>query len=147
MSRRLATLVALVACAGISALPASALRLLPGFHSPSGNIRCFLVAGTLRCDLGHADYAAALQAYCMRPGGAGLDWHGFELGAARKGAVTCSGGILYSPGQERPSYANLPYGASWRRGAFTCRSRVAGVTCRNGKGHGLFLSRQSWRAW
>ena len=54
---------------------------------------------------------------------------------------------LYDPETERPAFAALPYGSSWRRGAFTCRSRTTGVTCRNGSGHGLFLSRQTWRVW
>ena len=44
-------------------------------------------------------------------------------------------------------YVDLPYGRTWRHGAFSCASRVTGVTCRNRAGHGLFVSRQSWRAW
>ncbi|HSP71279.1 MAG TPA: DUF6636 domain-containing protein [Gaiellaceae bacterium] len=146
MSRPPAAL--LLALCALTAAPAAAKTVLPGFHSPSGTIRCLLAPGrVLRCDLRRADYAAALQARCMRPGGAGVDWHGFELPAARKGTVTCSGGILYNPGTQRPAYANLPYGQTWRRGPFTCDSRVTGVTCRNTGGHGLFVSRQSWRAW
>lgn len=147
MGRAAAVLVLLC---GVTAAPAAATTVLPGFHSPSRNIRCLFVPGAaavLRCQIGHADYAERLQAFCMRPDGAGVDWHGFELGAARTGAVTCSGGILYNPGTQRPVYANLPYGRSWRRGVFTCVSRVTGVTCRNTRGHGLFVSRQSWRAW
>ena len=83
----------------------------------------------------------------MRPDGSGVDWHGFELGAASRGAVTCSGGILYDPATQRPSYVTVAYGLSWRHGAFTCRSRRTGVTCESRRGHGLFLSRQSWRVW
>ena len=130
-----------------SAGPAAAKTVLPGLHSPSGNIECLFAHGTLRCQIARADYAKTLQARCMGPNGQGVDWHGFELGATRKGGVTCSGGILYSPGTERPVYVNLPYGASWRQGAFTCTSRITGVTCRNRTGHGLFVSRQTWRAW
>jgi hypothetical protein len=125
---------------------AAAQTALPGFHSPSGNIRCYVVHGTLRCSLAQADYAAALQARCIAPP-TGLDWHGFELGARMRGTLTCSGGILYDPDTERPVYAALAYGRSWHRGAFTCRSQTAGVTCTNARGHGLFLSRQRWRAW
>jgi hypothetical protein len=119
---------------------------LPGFRSPSGNIECFVVHGTLRCSLIHTDYGARLQAHCVAPP-TQLDWHGWELGARTKGTVTCTGGILYDPETERPAFAALPYGSSWHRGAFTCRSRTTGVTCRNGSGHGLFLSRQAWGAW
>jgi hypothetical protein len=134
--------IAAALCALATADPAAALTVLPGFHSPSGNIRCFLVHGTLRCQLARADYSTMLQARC-----AGLDWHGFELNATRKAGVTCSGGILYSPSKERPGYVNLPYGRSWRQGVFTCTSRLTGVTCRNRTGHGLFVSRQTWRVW
>jgi hypothetical protein len=145
VKRRL-VVVALALSASVPG-PASAASTLPGFRSPSGNISCLLVSGppaNLLCKLAHSDYAGTLQARCMAPDGAGVDWHGFTLGATRKGMVVCSGGILYTG---RPSYVTLPYGATWRRGAFTCLSRVVGVTCRNGRGHGLFLSRQTWRAW
>jgi len=143
-----AALGALVlACAG----PAVAKTVLPGFHSPSGNITCVYVpragGGTLRCEIAHADYARTLQTRCMGPTGAGVDWRGFELGDAARGEVTCSGGILYNPGTQRPAYVNLPYGRTWRHGVFTCASRTSGVTCRNRSGHGLFLSRQTWRVW
>lgn len=121
---------------------------LPGFHSPSGNIRCFVApGGNLLCSVSHADYATALQARCMGPGGAGVDWHGWQLRGAGKGGVSCSGGILYNPSTQRPTYVNLPYGRSWRKGPFTCVSRLTGVTCTNTRGHGLFISRGSWRAW
>ena len=83
----------------------------------------------------------------MRPSGAGVDWHGFTLTATGRGAINCSGGILYNPATQRPGYATLPCGKSWRHGTFTCTSRVTGVTCRNRAGHGLFVSRQSWRVW
>jgi hypothetical protein len=82
----------------------------------------------------------------MEPAGAGVDWHGFELSAARKGAIVCSGGALY-PGTDRPSYVTLPYGKTWRQKMFSCSSRVTGVNCSNPNGHGFFLSRQTWRAW
>jgi hypothetical protein len=39
----------------------------------------------------------------------------------------------------------LRYGATWRSGAFTCTSRLNGLTCTNRAGHGFFLSRQSYR--
>ena len=142
-----------VALAGALAAPAwAAVTPLPGFHSPSGNIRCVSIPGmgvpaTLRCEIRRAGYASTLQDRCMRPDGSGVDWHGFELTASRKGAVTCSGGILYDPRTQRLTYANLPYGTSWRKAPFTCVSRLAGVTCRDAAGHGLFVSRQSWRVW
>jgi len=144
----------LVALLVLAAAPAAgaAITPLPGFHSPSGNIRCVSIPGvgapaTLRCEIRQSTYQKALQDRCMRPDGSGVDWHGFELAASRKGAVTCSGGILYNPGTQRLTYANLPYGKTWREAPFRCLSQLAGVTCRNAAGHGLFVSRQSWRVW
>jgi hypothetical protein len=39
----------------------------------------------------------------------------------------------------------LAYGTTWRKRGFTCRSRFVGLTCRNARGHGFFLSRERWR--
>jgi hypothetical protein len=137
--------------AGLLPAVVFALVPLPGFHSPSGNIRCYAEPGggapVLRCEIGQAGYARTLQARCLRPDGSGVDWHGFELGAANRGQVTCSGGILYDTSRYRLSFANLPYGRTWRHRPFSCVSRITGVTCRNARGHGLFISRASWRAW
>jgi hypothetical protein len=141
-------LLACVVAALVVTASASATMLLPGFRSPSGNIRCYLGPSvTLRCSIGEASYARQLQARCLRPDGSGVDWHGFELRRTGAGTVTCSGGILYNPGTQRPSYQLLPYGATWRRGGFSCTSRTAGITCRSASGHGLFIARQSWRTW
>lgn len=134
---------------GSTATAGSTTRL-PGFRSPSGNIRCFVVPSStlpalLVCSLEHADYAGRLQARCMGPNGGGVDWHGFTLTATRHGAINCTGGMLYNPTTQRPSDVTLAYGKSWRQGAFTCWSRVTGVTCRNRAGHGLTISRQEWR--
>jgi Family of unknown function (DUF6636) len=140
------------ALALLAAGPAAAAKTpIPGIRTPSGNIGCLFVPGAagapavLRCDLHSSNYAGRLQAQCAAR--AGLDWHGFELPALKKGAVTCSGGILYSPAAQRPVYRTLAYGRTWRHGAFTCVSARTGLTCRNRSGHGLFLARESWRAW
>jgi hypothetical protein len=134
---RSATLVAALA---VVAAP------LPGLRSPTGNIRC-VAAHSLFCSLAHADYASVLQDRCLNPNGemgAGVDWHGFELPAAGRGRVLCSGGALWSG---TPRYVIVPYGHVWRRGTWACRSRATGLTCTNRAGHGLFVSRQRWRAW
>ena len=145
---RLACLPVLGIVAVSFAVLAVSATTLPGFRSPSGNIRCFFIPGPpglLRCEIAHADYAGSLQNRCMS--GPSVDWHGFELGATRAGSITCAGGILYDPDTEHPRYVTLPYGRSWRQGAVTCSSRITGVTCRSRTGHGLFISRQSWQAW
>jgi hypothetical protein len=145
----LLTLLAVVAQAAVAT--AAAPTAIPGVRSPSGNIRCLYVPPprgssipNLLCSIAHADYAATLQHQCAAMP-AGVDWHGFELAATRKGAVTCSGGILYDPSTERPVYSTLAYGKTWRHGPFACASRVTGLTCTNRRGHGLFISRQAWR--
>lgn len=131
---------------------AFAVTILPGITSPSGNIRCAAKGGhasVLHCDIRRADYAAVLQERCLNPNGemgAGVDWHGFELTGTGSGTVSCSGGIWYT-GSQRPRYVTLPYGRTRRLGVFTCTSRITGVTCTNRLGHGLFISRQRWRAW
>ncbi len=149
---RLAGFVAVLALALAAAGPAAS-KPIPGFTSPTGNIKCLFVPatgsakppGTLLCQIARASYARTLQARCMSRDQ--LDWHGFTLGAATKGGSSCSGGILYNPDTQQPTYVRLPYGHTWRRAAFTCSSRVTGVTCRSAAGHGLFISRLSWRTW
>jgi hypothetical protein len=142
----ISTAVAIVIAAAATSSSAAG-RALPGFRSPSGNIKCYYnpqglgSAGTtpvLTCSLDRADYGMKLQRRCD----AG-DWHGFTLTPKSKPAIFCPGGAS----GDRPTYRTLPYGAGWQRGAFTCTSRVTGVTCRNRAGHGLFVSRQAYRTW
>ena len=59
----------------------------------------------------------------------------------------CSGDQRFNPDTQRPSHKTLPYGKSFRHGAFTCTSRVTGVTCHNKNGHGMSISRQAYRIW
>ena len=124
---------------------------IPGIRTPSGNISCVFIsiAGTgnrpmLHCTIQSALYARALQRSCSSS--SKLDWHGFELHPGLKGSITCSGGILY-PGYERPVYRTLAYGTTWKHGSFSCISARTGLTCRTTGRHGLFISRESWRAW
>jgi hypothetical protein len=125
-----------------------ALTQLPGVVTPSGNIHCFYVPAKpahLLCDIRRADFEAREQAGCQAR--AGLDWHGWEVYAARRAEAVCSGGILYDSNHDKPAYRRLAYGRTWKFAAFTCLSRISGLTCSSGTGHGLFVSRQSWRAW
>jgi hypothetical protein len=150
-------LVACAAGAGAASGAGSATRL-PGFRSPSRNISCLFVPSaatssggrtpaTLLCKIARADYATLLQRRCLGPAGGGVDWHGFELAATTKGAVECSGGILYNPTTQHPSYVTLAYGRTWRQKMFSCTSRTQGVNCSTPSGHGLFVSRETWRVW
>jgi hypothetical protein len=142
VSRRLASFFVVAFLAG-GVAGADASSGAPGFRSPTGNIRCELGDPShLFCSIGVAAYAPRMQALCIAPP-TSLDWHGFELDAAKRATRVCSGGMLVRP-IRLPA---LRYGASWHRGPFTCVSRITGVTCRTRAGHGLFLSRESWRGW
>ena len=137
-------LICTVAALALSA--SAAAHVLPGFHSPTGNIKCYYAHAltargakpVVRCGLVHADYAMRLQHYCE----AG-DWHGFTLTPDSRPSLFCTAGAS----GERVAYTALAYGKTWRRGPFTCTSRTAGVTCRSRTGHGLFVSRQTYRVW
>ncbi len=145
----LLTLVFALALSSVAAA-ATAKTTLHGIRTPSGNITCLVIPGNpnlLHCTLGKASYATRLQSHCMTPSGAGVDWHGFDLTTNGKGGVSCSGGILYSPQSYQPSYLTLNYGHSWHRDGFNCLSRRSGLTCRNANGHGLALSRTTFRVW
>jgi hypothetical protein len=132
--------VAVVVAAAVTSSAAAGRTVLPGFRSPTGNIRCFVV-DKLYCSIRRSAYGRDLQARCD------LDWHGFVLGPAAKGKVYCTSNSPYDMGKQRPSNRTLPYGKTFHRGSFTCSSRVTGITCHNRNGHGLFVSRQGWRAW
>jgi hypothetical protein len=147
LTRRLfAVAVALALFAGA----ATAARL-PGVKTPSKNISCFYVPqrptthGNLLCNIKQVAYTKALQARCIAPP-TGLDWHGFTLPDTKRGEVLCTGGIMYDA-RDTPTFVTLAYGKTWQHRGFTCTSRFTGLTCTNAAGHGLFISRASWRAW
>ena len=127
--------------------PQAARTPIPGVKTPTGNIRCLYVPGPpghLLCDIFKASYSQREQNGCMAR--AGLDWHGWELAATKPGLPTCSGGILYNSNENVPHYVKLAYGKKWTYQGFTCSSALTGLTCKNRAGHGLFISRESWRA-
>jgi Family of unknown function (DUF6636) len=138
----------LILVLALGAGSAAAARL-PGVRTPTRNISCFYVPvrptthGNLLCDIKRSFYARRLQQHCISPP-TGLDWHGFELSETRKGEILCAGGIMYDP-RDTPTFVTLAYGRTWRHKGFTCVSRVTGLTCTNRAGHGLFLSRESYR--
>jgi Family of unknown function (DUF6636) len=133
--------------AAVAASSSLAGAALPGFRSPSGNIKCYYNAKglgsagftpVLKCSIDHADYGAKLQRRCETG-----DWHGFTMTPRQKPMIFCPGGAS----GDKPAYRALAYGQSRQLGPFTCSSRVTGVTCRNRTGHGLFISREAYRAW
>jgi hypothetical protein len=141
----IATVIAAVAAS--SSVAGRPGAVLPGFRSPSGNIKCYYnakglgsagFAPVLKCSLDHADYGAMLQRRCETG-----DWHGFTMMPRKKPMIFCPGGAS----GDKPGYRTLAYGRSRQLGPFTCSSRMTGVTCRTRTGHGLFVSRQAYRAW
>ena len=141
--------VTLLICtaAALAFSASAAARVLPGFNSPTGNIKCYYnphglakpgFGPVIRCGLNHADYAARLQHLC--PAG---DWHGFTLTATHRPFLYCPGGAS----GDRVSYRTLAYGSTRQLGQFVCTSRITGVSCVNRHGHGLFVSRQTFRLW
>jgi len=119
-----------------AALPASA-SALRGFKTPSGNIHCQGYGGEVRCDIRRTTNGKP-----PRPA-----WCDFDYGTGyatkpgwKRGKRLCVSDTVYDAGHRA-----LAYGASWRYGSVTCRSRMAGLTCRNGGGHGFFLSIGSQR--
>jgi hypothetical protein len=138
-------LVILVAASAASAAP------LPGVKTPTRNISCFYVPikptsrGNLLCAIAKSSYSQAQQDSCQAR--VGLDWHGFELSSSGKAKPVCTGGVLYDIGRDMPTFVVLAYGHVWHAHGFACTSRVTGLTCTNGRGHGLFLSRASYRLW
>jgi hypothetical protein len=133
--------------AALVAVPASSATVLPGIRSPSGNIMCLSLPGpsaVLWCNIEKSNYSKKLIAYCAQPR-IGVDWVGFTLGVKSKGSIACSGGAMYDSGTQHPHVITLAYGKTWHGGKFTCVSKTTGVTCRNPAGHGLFVSRESYR--
>ena len=142
---------AAIALVGALAGSAAHAAPLPGVKTPTRNISCFYVPikpttrGNLLCDIKASSYSRAEQRSCQAR--TGLDWHGFELSNRGKARSVCTGGVLYDIGRDIPTFVVLAYGRTWRSHGFTCVSRVTGLTCTNGHGHGLFLARESYRLW
>ena len=55
--------------------------------------------------------------------------------------------ILYNPTTQHPSYITLGYGKTWRHKMFSCTSAVERRQLLEPNGHGMFISRQTWRTW
>jgi len=108
------------------------------FRAPSGNIGCGYIGGpvpeSLRCDI-----ASGLQPRPHRPKGCThLAWgDSYTMNIKGRVGLTCHGDTVIRKGAKV-----IAYGTTWRRGGFECWSRTTGLRCRNGSGHGWFLSRE-----
>jgi hypothetical protein len=111
---------------------------LKTFRSPSGNIGCILFEGGARCDIRKRDWSPP-----PRPAGCPeqVDYgQGVEVSHSGEALFVCAGDTALDP-----SAAALAYGTASQVGGSKCISRKNGVTCVNQKGHGFFLSVQSYQ--
>ena len=134
----LTALLCLTASATVQAAP---LKL---FHTPSNNIGCAMsdskaLGAGVRCDIGEHSWPLPPRpkTYACTQ----VDYiSGLSLGAKGKAQFFCAGDTVMHQGSV------LKYGHHLNDGRFTCWSRRSGVTCHNRhNGHGLFLSRASYR--
>jgi hypothetical protein len=134
MRRALLLLTTTLAVAGTLASTALAIG---GFRSPSGNIGCAGYGSSVRCDI-----RTTTNGLPPKPKNCDLDYgsaYGVNL-SSKRGYRLCAGDTVLDP--RRPTRA---YGTSWRFRSITCRVRQSGVTCKNAKGHGFFLSKARQR--
>ena len=132
---------ALVVCTAASSASRTAVVLQ--FRTPTGNIGCAFSSGlegdetpTIRCDI-----RSRLQPPPKPPKGCQLD-SGDSIQITRFGRaiLVCHGDTAIDPHSRV-----LAYGHMFRRDGVGCVSRAVGITCTNARGHGFFMSRQSWR--
>ena len=116
--------------------PAAAQAGITGFQTPSGNIFCayinFEEHRSLRCDISRMDNPPA-----PKPRSCEFDW-GSSFGVSPRGKAYR---LCVSDTPMDPKFKKLPYGSTWKRGPFTCRSRTTHLRCTNLRGHGFKLSR------
>jgi hypothetical protein len=130
--------------------PPSGLPGVGHFKSPSGNIVCVYTTrgspAVVEC--GIRTGLKPKPPYTPRCRELRLDHNADRIGLSATGGrprpPACSGdaGPYVGSGSARV----LGYGKTWSgRGGLSCRSAFAGMTCRNPRGHGFFLSRERWR--
>lgn len=136
-------LLALIVVSAVAAASAQATRVAPSvklasFRTPSKNIAClYRSAGPagIRCDIFSKLRPPPSKGRCTE----GV-WSAVTMTRTGKAYPICISDTVYNP--KAPI---LAYGRSWEVGGFVCSSKRTGLTCRNLRGHGFFLSRQSWR--
>jgi hypothetical protein len=118
-----------------------AIGTVKSFRTPSGNIGCvYSTSGSLqgsraalRCDI-----RSGLKPKPVRPRNCDLDWgDSYELARNGRAIVVCHGDTAIDPRAKV-----IAYGKTWRTSPFTCASLESGLRCKNGSGHGFFLSRE-----
>jgi hypothetical protein len=117
---------------------AATSALASPFQMPSGNIRC-------TADVHNGEPSDIVCTILQRSGPATMppppgctdEWgYTFELGGRGDVKAACGGPITLDGGVQV-----LGYGRTWALGGVICVSSKSGLECRNGEGHGFFLSR------
>ena len=100
--------------------------------------------GNLLCNIKTSSYSRAQQNGCQSR--AGLDWHGFQLSIAARHSRPAPVAPCTTSAATRPPSSSSATAEPGTPTGSACTSRVAaGLTCTNGHGHGLVLSRESYR--
>ena len=129
--------------------PPAGTALVTRFRSPSGNIICAAYSrGTPFVECGIKTGLKPKPPYTAECKRLGLDHNADRIGIRSNGSrptpPACSGDA--GPFVPLRMAQVLGYGKTWRgRDGLSCRSAFTGMTCRNKRGHGFFLSRARWR--
>ena len=138
--RAIAIVVATVAVSAGAAWARTSTLI--AFRSPSTNIYCLYSSAdsigpaALRCDIRSRLHPAPPAHRCVE----GVYGESVEMTKTSAAHVICISDTTYNP-----KARVLAYGTNWSRDGFRCLSRSVGLTCTNQRGHGFFLSRESWR--
>lgn len=144
MSVRLRHLVVGVIAAGVllSAAASPAAARLTQFRSPSNNIGC-LISWTAKSAYARCDALKHSWQISRRPQGCPTftDYgQGFDVTKfGKRGRVVCAGDTALGAGK------HLRYGHTISHGGIKCVSETSGMTCRNRRHHGFFISRTRYR--
>ena len=141
-------LVAILAFSVLAAPACGASRDSGFFKTPSGNIVCLYGYGKdlnppfLECGIKSGLKPAPPR---TSPACKHLDYVGNRIGLTATGRpqpIACTGDA--GPFANPAGTHVLAYTTTWRGGGFICTSRRTGLTCKNNRNHGFFLSRNSW---
>ena len=117
------------------ALPTFAMAQ-DAFQLPSGNIRCGVWEGVLRCEAMQFSYRAP-----PRPADCEFEWGGaIELPRRGAAAPICHGDTVTDP--KAPV---LAYGAAWQGVGQSCTATPQGLRCVNAEGRGFEMARARLR--
>jgi hypothetical protein len=136
MIRRISSVVAALAAAGLAAPATAGAEDILGYVAPSGNVACMIDSTFVRCDIIDRDWPLP-----PRPADCEFDYgQGISLSAGGPAEFVCAGDTVFGPDEV------LRYDEWVAVGSLRCDSAVDGMTCRDsGSGHGFFISRQSYR--